>query len=139
MRAGRLDATAAATLKPQSVNGVVKGTGSEAAERAYPLENARFAASVPVPLPDGPTVLVMGREKGDRHRDLAFCQVFGRIGHGASPPSRSRLPGQRHFRLFCHSYKHDARASEFRRKLLTRLRFVLVWPTKVALSNYSLS
>jgi hypothetical protein len=23
--------------------------------------------------------------KKDRHRDLAFCQVFGRIGHGASP------------------------------------------------------
>jgi hypothetical protein len=45
------------------------------------------------------------------------------------------LAGQRHFRLFCHSFKHDARASEFRRKLLTRLRFVLVWPTKVALCN----
>jgi hypothetical protein len=49
----------------QSVNGV-RGLTSKAAERAYPLEKVGFAALVPVPLPDRPTVLVMGREKGDK-------------------------------------------------------------------------
>jgi hypothetical protein len=45
------------------------------------------------------------------------------------------LVGQRHFGLFRPEDKHDAQASEFRRYLFTRLRFVLVLLTKVALSN----
>ncbi len=38
-------------------------------------------------------------------------------------------------RPICRDYKHEARASVFARKSLTRLRFVLVWQSKVALSN----
>lgn len=43
--------------------------------------------------------------------------------------------GQRHTRMFRSDYKHVAPASEFRRDLLTRLRFVLVRQVKAALSN----
>ena len=53
---------------------------------------------------------------------------------GAGEPGT--LVGQRHFGVDPRKYKHDAQASVFARKALTRLRFVLVWPTKVALSNH---
>ena len=45
------------------------------------------------------------------------------------------LVGQRHFEVDRRKYKHDAPASGPERNLHTRLRFVLVWPTKVALSD----
>ncbi len=45
------------------------------------------------------------------------------------------LIGQRHFGVDQREYKHDARASEPERKSFTRLRFVLVKASKVALSN----
>jgi len=45
------------------------------------------------------------------------------------------LIGQRHFGIDLREYKHAAQASAFRRKVLTRLRFVLVFNAKVALSN----
>jgi hypothetical protein len=43
--------------------------------------------------------------------------------------------GQRHFGVDRPEYKHEARASVSGRKALTRLRFVLGVPAKVALSN----
>jgi hypothetical protein len=49
----------------------------------------------------------------------------------------SLLFGQRHIGVDPRKYKHDAQASVVARKGLTRLRFVLVWPTKVALPNYA--
>jgi hypothetical protein len=45
------------------------------------------------------------------------------------------LVGQRHFGLDLREYEHAARASVFELNILTRLRFVLVGTTKVALSN----
>ena len=45
------------------------------------------------------------------------------------------LVGKRHFGVDLREYKHAARASVFERNILTRLRFVLVWTAKVALSN----
>jgi hypothetical protein len=50
-----------------------------------------------------------------------------------TPTGSAALLGQRHFGVDPRKYKHDAQASVFVRKALTRLRFVLVCPTKVAL------
>ena len=53
-----------------------------------------------------------------------------------STPTQARRLGQRHFGVDPRKYKHDAQASVFACKALTRLRFVLVWLTKVMLPNY---
>ena len=45
------------------------------------------------------------------------------------------LVGQRHFDVNLWEYKHEAQASAFERRVFTRLRFVLVCVTEVALSN----
>jgi hypothetical protein len=37
------------------------------------------------PYPTGQPCWSWAARHGDRHRDLAFCQVFGQMGHGASP------------------------------------------------------
>jgi hypothetical protein len=48
---------------------------------------------------------------------------------------RGFVIGQRHFGVDRRGYKPEARASEFGRKVFTRLRFGLVLLTKVALSK----
>ena len=45
------------------------------------------------------------------------------------------LVGQRHFNVDQQQYKHEAQASGFGRKVLTRLRFEVVSIPEVVLSN----
>ena len=53
---------------------------------------------------------------------------------GCTPADICENDGQStvHFGVVRREYKHDAQASVCGRKRLTRLRFVLVWPTEVA-------
>ncbi|MEA1950703.1 MAG: hypothetical protein U9N87_04920, partial [Planctomycetota bacterium] len=55
--------------------------------------------------------------------------------HWRTGNSGAILVGHRHFGCTLRQYKHDAQASEHRRNPFTRLRFVLVFEPKVALSN----
>ena len=49
------------------------------------------------------------------------------------PAARAELIGQHRFCMDLREYKHEAQASVFERIVHTRLRLVLVWPTKVTL------
>ena len=86
-------------------------------------ENLRRRADVAVSL-----VQERGRKQRDRHknRGAAAC-VYPNVAENFL------VVGQRNFGADPWEYKHDAQASVFARKALTRLRFVLVWPTKVVL------
>jgi hypothetical protein len=46
-----------------------------------------------------------------------------------------KITAQHHFGIVPREYRHAAPASVFDRNVLTRLRFVLVWGAKVALSK----
>ena len=77
--------------------------------------------------------------------DLFAAKVAKTFGIAAPPKhlasfattviDQTMLIGQRHFGVDRRGYKPEARASEFGRKVFTRLRFGLVLLTKVALSN----